>query len=91
MKAERKLYKGIEFVQFAELPQPQQERLLATLGHDFFIKIRIDGKIVSQCVQFKDYSRWYENVYAVKPALVKESRTQEILEINTASLALNKA
>jgi hypothetical protein len=91
MKAERKLYKGIEYVQLTELPQLQQEQLLETLGHDFFIKIRIDGKIVSQCLQFKDYSRWYENVYAIKSVVAKEPRVQEVIEIHASrSLALNK-
>jgi hypothetical protein len=88
MKADRKIFKGIEYVQLAELPQTQQDKLLQTLGNDFFIKIRIDGKIIAQCVQYKDYSRWYDNVYANKPAPVKE-RVPEVIGIPT-NLALNK-
>lgn len=89
MKAERKIFKGIEYVQLTELPQTQQEKLLQTLGRDFFIKIRIDGKIVSQCLQYKDYSLWYENVFNVRPAIVKESRSSELVRI-PQNLALNK-
>jgi hypothetical protein len=89
MKAERKLYKGIEYVQLTELPQLQQEQLLETLGHDFFIKIRIDGKIVSECLQFKDYSTWYENIYASTTSVaLKECRLQEVIGINASTLAL---
>ena len=27
------------------------------------IKILVDGKLVSNCLQFKDYEAWFEGVY----------------------------
>ena len=91
MKADRKNYKGIDYLQFNELPQTQQDNLISTVGPSQFIKILIDGKIIGQCLQYKDYSAWYESVYKVKtsPASFKESRASESIEI-TPNLAMNK-
>lgn len=84
MKADSKIYKGIEYVQLNELPLIQQDKLLATLGHDFFIKIMIEGKIVSQCLQYRDYNFWYENVFRTKTAPVEETQMQEeVMELKT--------
>jgi hypothetical protein len=91
MKADRKNYKGIEYVQFNELPQTQQDKLTLSVGPAQFIKILVDGKIIGQCLQYKDYSAWYESVYKVKtaPPALKESRASESIEI-TPNLAMNK-
>jgi hypothetical protein len=77
MKVDCKNFKGIEYVQFNELPLTQQEKLLQSPNHNFFIKIMIDGKIVGQCLQYKDYSYWYETVFGNKAVPVKGTRVQE--------------
>jgi hypothetical protein len=59
MKADSKIFKGIEYVQVSELPQAQRELLMQTINPELFIKLLIDGKIISGCLQYKDYSRWY--------------------------------
>ena len=90
MKVERKIYKGIEYVQLTELPKAQQEKLLQDPQCDFFIKIMIDGRIVSQCVQYKDYSHWYERVFSPSKILqVKEDRISELEDLRH-DLAVNK-
>jgi hypothetical protein len=90
MKVECKIYKGIEYVQYNELPQAQQEKLLQTLQHDFFIKIMIDGKIVGQCLQYKDYSRWYDKIFSPsKLPKVVENIVSEVAAIKP-DLAINK-
>jgi hypothetical protein len=91
MKVESRIYKGIEYVQFNELPPVQQEKLLQSLGHDFFIKIMIDGKVVSQCLQYKDYCMWFENVYNVHRVLQnrESAPAKDVLSINP-NLVLNK-
>ena len=63
MKVNSKIFKGIEFVQLNQLPPEQREALLKTINHKIFIKILIDGKIVGQCLQYKDYEIWFENIY----------------------------
>jgi hypothetical protein len=61
MKADSKIFKGIEYVQLSELPQAQREILTQTINSDLFIKLLIDGKIISGCLQYKDYNAWYQD------------------------------
>ncbi len=63
MKAELKIYKGIEYVQVNQLPAEQQNIISETLSNKLYIKILIDGKIIGNCLQYKDYELWYNNVY----------------------------
>lgn len=87
MKVERKIFKGIEYVQVAELPLVQREKLLQTINRDLFIKILMNDEVVSECLQFKDYSSWFDNVYKAKVLAVSEA--EESIKV-TASLALDK-
>jgi hypothetical protein len=82
MKAESKNYKGIHYVQLNELPVSQQDNLLKTLRADYFIKIMIEGSIVSQCIQYKDYCVWYDKVFKMAPEPVKEQRVPELVPIS---------
>lgn len=86
MKADAKLFKGIEYVQLSELPQNQREILTQTINQDLFIKLLVDGKIVSGCIQYKDYSKWYVEQYQ---PLVNAAREQSVIQIQP-NLALNK-
>lgn len=86
MKADAKLFKGIEYVQLNELPQNQREILTQTINQDVFIKLLVDGKIVSGCIQYKDYSKWYVEQYQ---PLVNAAREQSVIQIQP-NLALNK-
>jgi hypothetical protein len=89
MKVDSKIFKGIEFVEFNELPGLQQEKLLQTIGPQLFIKILIDGKIIDRCLQYKDYLMWYDTIYKIKLAPSKESKVTHPIEIEP-KLALNK-
>ena len=63
MKVSSSVYKGIQYVQVSALPVEQRERLLGTINKELLIKILVDGKIIGNCLQFKDYERWFESVY----------------------------
>lgn len=71
MQVQANHYKGIEFVRFQDLPEDQQA-LLRLNAEVERINIMIDGKIVSNCIQFKDYSAWYIFVFRKSVAPVKE-------------------
>lgn len=86
MKVDAKLFKGIEYVQLSELPQNQRELLTQTINQELFIKLLVDGKIVSGCIQYKDYSKWYVELYQ---PLVSAAREQSVMQIQP-NLALNK-
>jgi hypothetical protein len=80
MMIESKKFKGIEYVQLSELPQAQQQRIIETLNNDLFIKIMIDGKIIDNCVQYKDYSFWYTSVYKPQSVQPQEKPTPSEVE-----------
>ena len=74
MKVSSSVYKGIQYVQVSTLPVEQRERLLVTINKELFIKILVDGKIIGNCLQFKDYEWWFESVY--KPVGVNGERSE---------------
>lgn len=63
MKVSPKNFKGINYIQVNQLPKDQHEKFIQTTPKSLHIKILIEGKVVSGCVQYKDYSLWYDNVY----------------------------
>lgn len=93
MKVNSTVYKGIEYVQISALPSNQKERLLQTINRDLIINILIDGKLVDNCLQFKDYESWFDNIYSGEAIAVKEKKS--IKENTTATTvhvsALKKA
>jgi len=78
MKVQSTIYKGIEYIQVSTLPADQREMLLKTINKGLLIKILVEGKLVSNCLQFKDYEDWFEGVYKkpeMKPA--KQAKKQK--------------
>jgi hypothetical protein len=84
-------YKGIEFVQLEELPLTQREKIRQTINSDLLIKIMIDGTIVNDCIQFKDYIYWYNSVYKPEILATSESATVEGVEFASTQLALSNS
>jgi hypothetical protein len=92
MKVDSKIFKGIEYVQVSELPQGQREELTQSINRELYIKLLIDGKIISGCLQYKDYNKWYSDIYQPKLNASNASRDQVVvpeLDIKP-NLALNK-
>ena len=92
MKVDSKIFKGIEYVQVSELPQAQREELTESINRELFIKLLIDGKIISGCLQYKDYNKWYGESYQPKLNAANVAREQIVspeLDIKP-NLALNK-
>lgn len=58
-----KIYKGIEYVRLSELPEKQRIKIKETLNEDLLIKILINGVLCHDCIQYKDYMYWFQNVY----------------------------
>jgi hypothetical protein len=76
MKVSSSIYKGIQYVQVSTLPSEQRDRLLGSINRELFIKILVDGKLLGNCLQFKDYESWFENVY--RPISLAEGRTNVV-------------
>lgn len=89
MKVDAKIFKGIEYVQVSELPQAQREILLQTINPELFIKLLVDGKIISGCLQYKDYNIWYQSHFVARTNPSREQSVVTGLDIQP-NLALNK-
>ncbi|HEY9487036.1 MAG TPA: hypothetical protein VIQ51_01820 [Chryseosolibacter sp.] len=89
MKVDAKIFKGIEYVQVSELPQAQREILTKTINPDLYIKLLIDGKIIGGCLQYKDYSNWFQDHLQANPNPAREQSVVQEVEIKR-DLALNK-
>ena len=77
MKVQSTIYKGIEYVQVSALPADQREKILKTINQGLLIKILVDGKLVSNCLQFKDYEDWFEGVFKDQARPVKSKNKQK--------------
>ena len=73
MKVNSTIYKGIEFVEISALPNEQKTSLLQSINPELFIKILVDGKLTSRCIQYKDYEEWYDKSY--QPSAIKKEAT----------------
>jgi hypothetical protein len=69
MKVKANLYRGIEFVVEDDLPVNQQKLLAANYSIER-IKIAIEGKIKSNCIQYSTYELWFNGVF--KPEQEKQ-------------------
>jgi hypothetical protein len=85
MKVKSKIFRGIEYVQLSELPKEQVSILTKTLNNDLIIKILIAGKVHHDCIQFKDYTNWFDNVYKSDRA----KSMDEVLQADSAKLVNN--
>lgn len=68
MKVNSKIYKGIEYIQLSDLPKDQQDLIVKNLNEEFFIKILVEKNVLGNCIQYKDYALWFENIYNSKVA-----------------------
>ncbi len=77
MKVNSTLYKGIEYVQVGSLPPDQRELLLQTINRDLLIKILVEGKLIGNCLQFKDYEVWFDNIFNAQKSAPQDHKEQK--------------
>lgn len=88
MKVHSTIYKGIEYIQVSTLPADQREKLLLTINPELLIKILVDGKMVNNCMQFKDYEAWFEGIYKVETKVRNgEKRKENSVPVNVSKKA----
>lgn len=83
MKVQSKIFKGIEYVQVNLLPADQRNSIEQNVNPSVFIKILMEGKVVSNCLQYKDYEAWYDSIFrpvAKQPARKTTDDTPVALE-----------
>ena len=90
MKVNSSLYKGIQYVQVNALPQDQREKLLKTVNPELFIKILVDGKLIRNCLQFKDYEYWFDNIFVSHGSVIGATPSLSAEKLKMPSLAYKK-
>ena len=75
MKAKAIVYRGIEFIKLADLPVNQQT-LLQHARSPERIKILMDGKILENCIQYGEYTHWFNSVYKNSVAPIETKPAQ---------------
>ena len=85
MKVSSKIYKGIEYIQLNELPSDQKEKISEFLDSESLIKILINEKVVCNCIQYKEYEKWFDTVFRkAAPVPVKKERLTEVPAVSIA-------
>ena len=84
MKVNSRIYKGIHYVQLTDLPVAQQERLVEKLNSSLFIKILIDKRVVSKCIQYKDYELWFDTIFKKQVVHANATEPQIALTLSNA-------
>lgn len=81
MLAKVKIFKGIEFIELDDLPSEQAASFMEWASRDAFIKILIKDKVVSNCIQYKEYKRWY-NLFHQEQTLIAALPLKEEAVLN---------
>ena len=87
---EAQVYGGIEFIQICDLPDHQKEMILSWAKEgETIIKILKKDVLLRDCIQYKHYKQWMEEVY--EPALAKEKLKEASQKsISSIKLALDR-
>ena len=94
MMTESRIYKGIEYIQLSELPSDQRDLINdSSDSREMIIKIQVDGKILNDCIQFKDYQNWYKRQFNIKTQHTDDEVPPEVtaaISKHAAKLATQK-
>lgn len=81
---EAQIYKGIEFIQLADLPTDQQVSIREWASNDQIIKILKNDSLLTDCVQYKDYKYWFENVLQSETVTLTQKSPRKASSIRLA-------
>ncbi|MBS1506813.1 MAG: hypothetical protein JSS79_09210 [Bacteroidetes bacterium] len=73
MRVEAQNFKGIEYVQISSLPVNQQNSIRVSINRKLIIIILKGDDLIKDCLQYRDYVNWYENVYKIQ---LQEEKSQ---------------
>jgi hypothetical protein len=79
MKVKAKFYRGIEYLVANDLPE-EQRKAFERAGVEK-IKILIDGKVVSECINYKHYAHWYHEIFFIERAEERKRKSTEATKI----------
>lgn len=66
MKVEAQNFKGIEYVQISSLPVNQRNSIRESINKKLIIIILKGEDLIKDCLQYRDYVNWYDNVFKIQ-------------------------
>ena len=66
MRVAAENYKGIEYVQISSLPVDQKKIIWETINRKMVILILKDELLLNDCLQYRDYTNWFDNVFKLQ-------------------------
>jgi len=66
MLIEPEHYKGILFVRISSLPGEQKRVIRENYSRESIVKILKDNLLLSDCILYDDYVKWYKQIHAQK-------------------------
>lgn len=66
MRIVAEVYKGIEFIRINNLPVEQKIQITNSEFKHHIIKILKDEIILDDCLQYKDYLKWYDKFQVIR-------------------------
>jgi hypothetical protein len=89
MKAAVEIYKGIEYIQISTLPQDQRNEIMKSLSDRLIIKILRNDSLLRDCIQYRNYEFWYENIFSkLEVTEKKQHATEQVSSLMLRKLAL---
>jgi hypothetical protein len=79
MKLPAENYKGIEFVRISNLPEDQRQKFDLSFARHRIIKILKGTELLTDCIQFADYTEWYSKNHRAETATPKRSLPRTLL------------
>jgi len=58
-------YKGIKFIRISSLPADQKNQIWSSFNINLVIKILKDDTLLNDCLEYKHYVAWYQNIFTV--------------------------
>ncbi len=84
------IYKGIEYVRVAELPEEQLEAIKNWLNPETVIKIQTENALLSDCLQYKDYQFWFEKIFTKAISEAEAISTKTAIATKSIGLAFDR-
>jgi len=86
MRAVAENYKGIEYIRISSLPSDQKKSIYQSLNQKLIINILKQDAILNDCLQYRHYIIWYENVFRSR---VQEGTIEQQVPAPSLTLALS--
>lgn len=82
---ECKTYRGIDYIRISELPTDQMESINNWINLDLIIKIQTEQRLLHDCLLYKDYEFWFNNIYTSQVS-AEEVSNEKVVVSNTKSI-----